>query len=360
VIVSVLGAVSLVLALGKVSKPQQPGRVREIRKTRPSHEVAAHFLQIVVLRSVRLTDPTPTLNTMNRLFTWLGISLLKILGKLPYPMVARFGEAIGDCLYLLPSRRRRIVDANLRVCFPECSPVEIRNLTRETFRSVFRSFAERGIFWTGSEAQVRRWVKVDDQANLVALDGTPHIAVTLHLSGVEAGSIRLNLHLRDHAQHGGACLYTMQKNRLFNEFLIRARGRFGARMIARNASAREILRCTKNGEGLQLIADMDFGERDSAFVPFFGVPALTLTSVSRLARASGAKVVPIYTEVLPDYEGYVVHVLPAWEDYPGDSILEDTRRMNAFFEDCIRPRVSEYYWVHRRFKNRPQGEASIY
>ncbi|WP_042881070.1 lipid A biosynthesis lauroyl acyltransferase [Cupriavidus necator] len=297
---------------------------------------------------------------MNKVFTWLGIGLLRILGKLPYPMVARFGEALGGCLYLLPSRRRRIVQANLRVCFPKCSEVEIHSLTRETFRTVFRSLAERGIFWTGNEAQVRRWVQVDDQANLVALDGTPHIGVTLHLSGVEAGTIRLNLHLRDHVQHGGACLYTKQKNCLFDDFLRRARGRFGGRMIARSDSAREILRCIKNGEGLQLIADMDFGERDSAFVPFFGVPALTLTSVSRLARASGATVVPIYTEMLPGYKGYVVHVLPAWEHYPGDSVLEDTRRMNAFFEDCIRPRVSEYYWVHRRFKNRPQGEASIY
>ncbi len=130
-------------------------------------------------------------------------------------------------------------------------------------------------------------------------------------------------------------------------------------MISRNDSARDILRCLKKGEALQLIADMDFGERDSEYAPFFGVQALTLTSVSRLARMTGAKVVPIYTEMLPDYQGYVLRILPAWENYPGDSVADDTRRMNAFFEDCIRPRV-EYYWVHKRFKNRPAGEPSIY
>ena len=297
---------------------------------------------------------------MSRIFTWLGIGLLTVLGKLPYPFVARFGEGLGGLLYRIPNGRREVVRANLRLCFPEKSEAEIDEMSRETFRHIFRSFAERGIFWTGSEAQMRRWVQIDDQANLVALDGTPHILVTMHLSGVEAGAIRLTIHLRDHVGRSGASLYTRQKNALFDDFLKHARGRFGANMISRNDSARDILRCLKKGEALQLISDMDFGERDSEFVPFFGVEALTLTSVSRLARLTGAKVVPIYTEMLPDYKGYVLHILPAWDDYPGDSVTDDTRRMNAFFEDAIRPRVTEYYWVHKRFKHRPPGEPEIY
>ncbi|WP_422647637.1 Lipid A biosynthesis lauroyl acyltransferase [Cupriavidus sp. H18C1] len=297
---------------------------------------------------------------MSRLFTWLGIGLLTVLGKLPYPLVARFGEGLGSLLYLFPSGRREVVRANLRLAFPDKSEAEIAELSRQSFRSVFRSFAERGIFWTGSEAQMRRWVQIDDQANLVALDGEPHILVTLHLSGVEAGAIRLTIYLRDHVGRSGASLYTKQKNALFDGFLKQARGRFGANMIARNDSVRDIIRCLKKGEALQLISDMDFGERDSEFVPFFGAQALTLTSVSRLARLTGAKVVPIYTEQLPDYRGYVLRILPAWDNYPGESVTEDTRRMNAFFEDCIRPRIAEYYWVHKRFKHRPPGEPEIY
>ncbi|NYH97637.1 lipid A biosynthesis lauroyl acyltransferase [Cupriavidus plantarum] len=297
---------------------------------------------------------------MSRIFTWLGIAFLTLLGKLPYPVVARFGEALGGLLHKLPHGRRKVVEANLRLCFPEKTDTEIRAMSRDVFRNIFRSFAERGIFWTGSEAQMRRWVQIDDQADLVSLDGTPHILVTMHLSGVEAGAIRLTIHLRDHVGRSGASLYTKQKNALFDDFLKHARGRFGANMISRNDSAREILRSLKKGEALQLISDMDFGERDSEFVPFFGVQALTLTAVSRFARVSGAKVVPIYTEMLPDYQGYVLRILPAWENYPGESVTEDTRRMNAFFEDAIRPRVTEYYWVHKRFKHRPPGEPEIY
>lgn len=297
---------------------------------------------------------------MSRIFTWLGIGLLTVLGKLPYSFVARFGEALGSFLYRIPNPRREVVRANLRLCFPEKSDAEIEAMSRETYRKTFRSFAEGGIFWTCGEKKMRELVQINDQANLVALDGTPHILVTLHLSGLEAGAIRLTMHLRDNVGRSGASLYTVQKNALFDDFLKVARGRFGANMISRNDSVRNILRVLKKGEALQLISDMDFGERDSEFVPFFGVQALTLTAVSRLARLAGAKVVPIYTEQLPDYKGYVLHMLPAWENYPGESVTDDTRRMNAFFEDAIRPRVPDYYWVHKRFKHRPPGEPDIY
>ncbi|MEN7529942.1 MULTISPECIES: lipid A biosynthesis lauroyl acyltransferase [unclassified Cupriavidus] len=297
---------------------------------------------------------------MSRIFTSLGIGLLTLLGKLPYSFVARFGEALGSLLYRIPSSRREVVRANLRLCFPEKSAAEIEAMSHETFRKVFRSLAEGGIFWTCGEDKMRRLVQIDDQANLPALDGTPHILVTPHLSGLEAGAIRLTMHLRDTVGRSGASLYTVQKNELFDNFLKVARGRFGANMISRNDSARSILRVLKQGEALQLISDMDFGPRDSEFIPFFGAPALTLTVVSRLARASGAQVVPIYTEQLPDYKGYVLHILPAWDNYPGESVTEDTRRMNQFFEDAIRPRVADYYWVHKRFKHRPPGEPDIY
>ena len=297
---------------------------------------------------------------MSRIFTWLGIGLLTVLGKLPYPFVARFGEALGSILFMIPNPRREVVRANLRLCFPDKTDAEIEAMSRETYRKVFRSFAEGGIFWTCNEKKMRQLVQINDQGNLPSLDGSPHILVTLHLSGLEAGAIRLTMHLRDTVGRSGASLYTVQKNALFDDFLKVARGRFGANMISRNDSVRNILRVLKKGEALQLISDMDFGERDSEFVPFFGVEALTLTSVSRLARLAGAKVVPIYTEQLPVYKGYVLHILPPWDDYPGESVTDDTRRMNAFFEDAIRPRVPDYYWVHKRFKHRPPGEPDIY
>ncbi len=297
---------------------------------------------------------------IGKLFTLLGIALLKLLSYLPYPWVARFGEGLGSLLYRIPSRRKRVVQTNLRLCFPELTDEEREHLARETFRMVLRSYAERGIFWCGSEKQVRKWVQMDDQAGLRALHGTPHILVTLHLAGVEAGSMRLTLHLRDHTPLSGNSLYTTQSNRLFDGYVKRWRSRFGANMIPRTQNIRDVVRLVRNGELMQLIADMDFGARESVFAPFFGVNAASLAAVSRLARMTGAKVVPSYTEMLPDYQGYVIHVLPPVENFPTADVEADTRRMNAFFESVIRPRIAEYYWVHKRFKTRPEGEPGVY
>ena len=149
-------------------------------------------------------------------------------------------------------------------------------------------------------------------------------------------------------------------NPVLDDAIKALRSRFGATMVSRNENIRQIMRTIKRGEALQLISDMDFGERDSEFVPFFGVPALTLNAIPRMASMTGAKVVPMYTEILPNYEGYALRILPAWENYPTGDLTADTRRMNAFFEDAIRPRITEYYWVHKRFKHRPEGMPGIY
>jgi KDO2-lipid IV(A) lauroyltransferase len=103
---------------------------------------------------------------------------------------------------------------------------------------------------------------------------------------------------------------------------------------------------------------MDLGARDALFVPFFGVPAATVTSVARLVRLTGAVVVPCVTRMTDD--GYVVQLHPAWESFPGEDLYEATRRMNAFIERRVLEMPAQYLWSHRRFKTRPAGEPSLY
>ena len=106
--------------------------------------------------------------------------------------------------------------------------------------------------------------------------------------------------------------------------------------------------------------DLDFGRKDAVFVPFFGVPTATVTSVSRLARASGASVLPVISRILPGGAGYLFTILPAFEDFPTDDVVADTRRINAFIEEQVLAMPEQYFWVHKRFKTRPEGEASFY
>ncbi|MDC6178376.1 lauroyl acyltransferase [Ralstonia solanacearum] len=297
---------------------------------------------------------------MERFSASLGLGFLWLLSFLPYGFVARFGEGLGGLLYRIPSSRRRVVLANLKACFPEMPDAEREAAAHEVFRKVFRSFAERSFAWFASEKRLRRVVTIDDQANLPALHGAPHILVTLHLSGVEIGALALTDYLREHVGNAGCSLYTRMANPALDDAVKALRSRFGATMVSRNENIRQIMRTIKRGEALQLISDMDFGERDAEFVPFFGVPALTLNAIPRMAALTGAKVVPMYTEILPDYQGYALRILPPWDHYPTGDLTADTRRMNAFFEDVIRPRITEYYWVHKRFKHRPPGEPGLY
>lgn len=109
-----------------------------------------------------------------------------------------------------------------------------------------------------------------------------------------------------------------------------------------------------------LAADMDHGIENSVFVPFFGVPTCTLTSISRLAKLGRARVVPFVTEVLPDFKGYKLTIFEPLEGFPSESDTNDAARMNAFLEAQIMRFPDQYYWVHRRFKNRPAGVPGVY
>ena len=156
-------------------------------------------------------------------------------------------------------------------------------------------------------------------------------------------------------------IYTKQRNAAFDAALKNGRTRFRPiQLFCRADGVKPIIRAMRNGDPFFMLPDMDFGAKDAEFVPFFGILAATLTAPARIAAATGAKVIPVIATVLPNYQGWKVTFYPSWENYPGDDILAATRHMNAFLETCIRATPAEYFWSHRRFKTRPQGQASVY
>ena len=146
-----------------------------------------------------------------------------------------------------------------------------------------------------------------------------------------------------------------------NRVLLAGRTRFGSqRLFSRQEGVRPALAALKEGLPFYYLPDQDYGPRDAIFVPFFGVPAATITGLSRLAMLAGAAVVPCVTRMLPDGEGYELACYPAWEDFPTEDAAADTRRMNAFIEERVREMPEQYLWTHKRFKTRPAGEARWY
>ena len=131
-----------------------------------------------------------------------------------------------------------------------------------------------------------------------------------------------------------------------------------ARPYFRHEGMRKILGGLKRGEPLHLSPDMDFNREESIFVPFMGVQAATVPSLSRLARVAGARVVPVVTRMTP--AGYTIEVHAPLDHFPTEDLAADTARMNALLEGYIRTMPEQYHWVHRRFKTRPEGEPGVY
>lgn len=289
-----------------------------------------------------------------RLQQTLTAGLLRLLSALPYSLVARFGECLGSLLYRLPSKRRDIVQTNLGLCFPEQSRSERHHLGKLVFRHVLRSYLERGLQWYGSANRLKSLTEVHSAIPLQDSYEQPTIFLGFHFAAIEAGCMMYS------TLHPVASIYTPMSDGTTDGLALKQRSRFGTEMVPRHSSARNTLRILRSGKPIMLAADMDFGLRDSVFASFFGVQACTLTAVSRLAKLSGARVVPFVADVRENYAGYALRIFEPLANYPSGDVHADARTMNRFLEEQIKRMPEQYYWVHRRFKRRPEGHAPVY
>lgn len=285
----------------------------------------------------------------------LGIFVVWLLHFLPLGLLNPFGQGLGLLFYGLGRERRQVARVNIGLCFPGLTRAEREKLVRRHFRAFGRSFLERGILWWSSAQRIRRLVRMEGVEHWQAVRGRPVIWFAPHFVGLDMGGARLAL------EENAASMYSAQKNPVFDRLLLRGRTRFNEqRLFSRQDGVREVVKVIRQGVPFYYLPDMDFGPRDSIFVPFFGVPAATITGLSRLARLGHAVVVPVVTRQLPGGQGYVLRFYPPWENFPTDDVEADTRRMNAFIEDRVREMPEQYFWLHKRFKTRPPGEPRLY
>jgi KDO2-lipid IV(A) lauroyltransferase len=280
------------------------------------------------------------------LFMWL-------IHRLPVPLLRATGASLGFVLYLTAITRRRIARTNIRACFPELAPAAQERLVRAAFIHFSQSVLDRAVFWHGSEAQIRRFVHLEGNEHLDALSGQPVIVLAPHFIGMEAPGMRISLDRRL------MTLYAKQKNPQLDATVLRGRLRFNNGVVlARQDGILKAVREIRKGTPFYFLPDMDLGRRDAVFAPFFGIPTATVTTVSRLARLTGAKVLPCIARMTPT--GYTGTIFPPWENYPGASVEADTERMNAFIEAQVRVLPEQYHWTHKRFKTRPEGAPAFY
>ena len=288
----------------------------------------------------------------------LGIGFMRVLAHVPLPLIRGFGAAMGRVLYVLAKPRRRVVDANLALCFPDKSAEERQRIARETFVYVAQSFLDRSWLWHAPEHVVASRLKVVGSAREIdALSNgqEPTILFAPHFYGLDAAATALTMI----TQRPSTTIYTTQRDPMIDEWISEGRRRFGdVTTLNRVDGIKPIIAALRKGGLLYLLPDMDFGRDQTVFVPFYGVQAATMPSLSRFARLGRARVVPVLSRFTKD--GYEIEMLPAWQDFPTDDLMADTALMNKRLEGYIDTMPSQYYWVHRRFKTRPEGEPSIY
>ena len=287
----------------------------------------------------------------------LLLGVLWLLHWLPLSVQAALGRGLGALLHALARSRRAIARRNLELCLPELGNGERNDLVREHFRWLGRSILERGLLWYAPHERLRRLIHVDGDVTLAERSERPVMWLVPHFIALDVAGAATQLFQKQQV----ASIYQEQSDAVMDGAIRRGRLRFKqGEVFPRSDSAKPLIRAIRQGWAFFNLPDMDFGERDAAFVPFFGVPAATLLAPSRMARALDMVVQPVVAEMLPGGKGYLVRFLEPWTHFPSDDALADTAAMNRWIEGEIRRNPAQYLWVHKRFKTRPTGEGSLY
>lgn len=288
--------------------------------------------------------------------TWLGVGALRAAALLPLPVLAGIGSMLGLLLYYLVPSRRRIVGINVGRCFPQLGAREQRRLMRRHFCALGQGLFDAAVVWWAPVRRLRRLVHLEGREHYdrALAQGRPIILLAPHFVAMEVGGVFLS------SERPVATMYKKTKNAAFNALLRHARVRFGGQIIERDEGLKPAIRALKAGRVFYYLPDQDLGRAHSVFAPFFGVSTATVPALGRLAQLTGAVVIPCFTRQRPWGRGYDVIFEPPLADFPTGDALTDAVRTNEAIERGVTLMPAQYFWVHKRFKTRPEGEADFY
>lgn len=291
---------------------------------------------------------------------WLLVSTFEWLANSSMRTRLAIGRVLTTIAWVGMRRRRRIAQRNIDLCFTDLPAAQRQTLLKQHVRALVQSFVDRSVIWFGSPDEIRAFVSLTgiEQVHAYTDQHKPVMLLAPHFIGLDAAASRLTLE----GPQGGT-IYAEQRNKLIDDFVRLGRSRFhNVRLISRRDGVRGLIRLIKQGLPIYYLPDMDLGRRGAALVPFFGVPAYTQMATAQLARQFNMPVFPVVSTWDPQTGLYHVEILPELQSFPDPNrtLEEDTAHLNALLETWIRPRAAQYYWVHRRFKHRPDGEPSPY
>lgn len=276
---------------------------------------------------------------------------------LPFPLLWLFGHGLGRMGYLLLPGRRRIARTNLSLCLPELSARQREAILRRQFGWLGVAALSQGIAWHGSPRRLRRLMRLRDEAQTLELLRAGQGAVMLapHFVALDLAGTAFSERV-----HPGLFMYQRIRSPVVDKVVQYGRTRFGTIPVERREGLRGVVRRIRGGAPFYYLPDQDPGRKRGIFVPLCGVAASTVPMLGRMARLADAPVIPTFATFLPWGRGLEMRFGPALQDFPSGDDAADTARMNRVIEASLRSAPAQYFWVHRRFKTRPEGEPPLY
>ena len=289
--------------------------------------------------------------------TWFGFFLARVISVLPLPIVAAIGAVLGELLFIIIPSRRHVTMRNISACFPELSRFQVWRLARQNYRAMSQAIFDTAISWWSSDKRLRRLTRYTNREYYdKALKGDrPIILLMGHFVDIEVGGLALSM------ERPLIDIYKAPSNPVAHLLAVHGLNRSGfATLVEKREGLKPVIRAMREGEPLCYLPDQDPGSKNSVLVPFFGIPIATFNLLGKLAKSTNALVIPCFARQLSWGRGYEVIFKEPLQDFPvGDEIL-DTTRMNRVIEDAVREMPEQYFWVHKRFKTRPEGEPDFY
>ncbi|UXI69021.1 LpxL/LpxP family Kdo(2)-lipid IV(A) lauroyl/palmitoleoyl acyltransferase [Tahibacter amnicola] len=301
------------------------------------------------------SDTSPSLRSPRYWPSRLALALVRGVARLPLPALDRLGRVLGALAKALLSMRRRVAERNLALCLPGWSEADRRALLAANLRDAGRMLVEFALAWFGSDDAIARIpCQIDGLEHLerARAQGRGVLLVGGHFSHLELCARLVSRQIRI------AGMYRTMDDPVFDQAVLAARLRYADAMFTKD-ELRATVKYLKAGGTVWYAPDQDMRGKDAVFVPFFGIPAATITATHHLARLSGALVIPFFHR--RDTHGqYFLRLEAPLADFPSGDVIADTARVNEAVEAMVREAPDQYFWLHKRFKTRPPGEPAVY
>ena len=282
-------------------------------------------------------------------------ALVQLVARLPLPVLHRLGHAVGWAFIHWPNRQRRNALINLRLCFPHLEIPELIRLRDRNLVEFGKTYMEIGYLWQRPLDQVHALVReVRGAEFLQRPPGRGLIVLSPHLGAWELAGLHL-------ARQGPTAIF-YKPQRYLDDLILAARRRCGAQLAPITARGiRVLVQALERGDYVGVLPDQEPKEdKGAVFAPLFGIPAYTMLLVNRLARRTGAPVIFMFAQRLPDVGGFRMHCIPAPEGIDSADDRVAASALNRGIAQCVGICPEQYVWPYKRFRRRPKGLPGVY